>query len=406
MIDWSRDYWALRIGRDTAAIILFVIFPTIHVMATRGAVAATGVAFLCIALMHLITKGRSSWHEEWQAMYARPVALTLLAILVWWAVSLIWSPDPSYALRDGAGIILMILALVYLPMQLARTTLLSPSMIVLIGTAICALLMICEFMGNTHLYDRFDPSAELWDLNRIALFLTLMLPAIALAARHGGVEALLAAFTGTLSVMAILLSEGQSAQLALLVGVLAASIALLPIAGRLVAVVCVVGVLAMPLLVKSLDTGPVHRALSNLPSANAVHRVALWVGYQSILRERPIIGWGAGAARHAGMTGRATEVAVERGYPRVATSPHNAPLEIWTELGLIGAALTSMLLWFVGAAIDRQRGEVRVALTFIFASAATYSFVSSSLFQGWWLSSLAMALVACFMLEFRRKNPA
>lgn len=403
MVDWSRDYWHLRIGRDTAAIILFLVFPAIQVMATRGAVAALAASLLCIVLMHFATRFRSSWWNEQQVTQVRHVTIAVALVSLWWAVSLLWSPDPSFALRDGAGILILLLAVVVLPLQLARTTIISPSVIVLGGIAVCAGLMISEMRSFTRLYDRFDPAAELWDLNRTALLLVLMLPAVALAARHGFLRIVLALTVVGLSICATLLSQGQAAQLALLVGALVAAVALfLPVTARLVAVVCIVIAISMPLLVRSLDTAPAHRALSSLPSANAVHRVALWVGYGSIIRERPLVGWGAGSARFVGMTGRATEVASSRGYPRVATSPHNAALEIWTELGLIGVVLTSILLWYLGAAIDRNREELRVALTFIFASAATYSFVSSSLFQGWWLSSLAMALVACFMLEARR----
>ncbi|WP_198008656.1 O-antigen ligase [Ahrensia sp. R2A130] len=384
---------------------MFVIFPAIQIMATRGASAAVGAAFVCIVLMHIVTKGRSSWHGEWQAMDARPVIISLGMVLIWWTISLLWSPDPSFALRDGAGVILMLLAIVFLPLQIARTTIASPSFMVLFGIAICAAFMILEMLSFTQLHDHFDVSAELWDLNRTGLFLTLMLPAVALAARHGTFWAFVAVLVAVLSLAAISLSQGQAAQLALFVGVLVALVALLlPMTGRVVAVVCIVMTIAMPFAVKGLDNARVSKALSSLPSANAVHRIALWVGYESIIRERPFIGWGAGAARYVGMTGRATEVASQRGYPRVATSPHSAALEIWTELGLIGAVLTSVFLWCLGAAIDRNRGELRVALTFIFAASVTYSSVSSSLFQGWWLSSLGMALVACFMLEARRKT--
>ncbi|MEM1316930.1 MAG: O-antigen ligase family protein [Pseudomonadota bacterium] len=409
MKDWSRDYWPLRIGRDTAAIILFFVFPTIHVMATRGAVAATGVAFICIVVMHVLTKGRSLWNEEWQLLYAKPVALSLMALLLWWLISLIWSPDRSFALRDGSGLLLMALALIYLPIQLARTVLLTPSTIIVTGVIVCASLMICELLGITRLYDRFDPSAELWDLNRTALLLTLMLPAIALTASKGMWRAATAVLAGALCVAGILLSQGQSAQLALIVGTAAAALAAVPFtrrsaAGRCVAAGCITVMVAMPVLVKGLDTKPARDALSSLPSANAEHRVALWAGYQSVLLERPVVGWGAGAARYAGLTGQATEVAIARGYPHTATSPHNAPLEIWTELGLIGVALMSLFLWYLGAAIDRQGGRIRVAFTYLFAAAITYSFVSSSLYQGWWLNSLAMAVVACLMLENRHKT--
>ncbi len=91
-------------------------------------------------------------------------------------------------------------------------------------------------------------------------------------------------------------------------------------------------------------------------SPSAHHRVTIWRFTAQRIAERPLLGWGMDASR--GFPGGDHEVVVRRYVdgvraaeltePMLPLHPHNAVLQLWLELGVVGAIIFSaFLIWLL-----------------------------------------------------------
>jgi O-antigen ligase len=76
--------------------------------------------------------------------------------------------------------------------------------------------------------------------------------------------------------------------------------------------------------------------------------------------------------------------------------PHNGALQLWLELGGIGALLGAALVFALGVAAARSSAPAVGAG--MLASAAVTGMLSFGLWQAWWVASLLLALVALALL--------
>ncbi|WP_156995409.1 hypothetical protein [Elstera litoralis] len=116
-----------------------------------------------------------------------------------------------------------------------------------------------------------------------------------------------------------------------------------------------------------------------------------------LIEQRPWTGWGLDAARRLGA------VAPDAPVPSCAQStlgrdtvpllplhPHNGALQLWLELGLGGAALLPALLLVLARPLGRLPRIERATGVAALAGASVPLLVSFGLWQGWWLSALAL----------------
>jgi O-antigen ligase len=202
----------------------------------------------------------------------------------------------------------------------------------------------------------------------------------------------------------VVLSESQTAQLAFLVAmVLGALVALFPRSCRFLFVGLAMAVLVFPWSMQLLNSNiPPAMESFVVKQAHANHRIAIWQGYSDLIAEKPAFGWGMKADRALGLNGRATRNTEKNGLPEETTSPHNFILEIWVNLGVVGALLVALLLVMIGRQISRLPRLQMVVATQISVSIFTISLVGSSLMQGWWLASICIAAVVYWTFSSRQ----
>jgi O-antigen ligase len=80
--------------------------------------------------------------------------------------------------------------------------------------------------------------------------------------------------------------------------------------------------------------------------------------------------------------------------------PHSTPLQIWVELGAVGAAIALVVLLLVLRNIRRQSHLIRSLSLSLFAGATAAAMVGHGAWQGWWAASLGAAVV--WMLALRK----
>ena len=177
---------------------------------------------------------------------------------------------------------------------------------------------------------------------------------------------------------------------------------------RILAVVIALGVLAAP-AIPSLIPSPLGAGQS-LPflSPSGMHRVVIWQNTVKHIRENPVLGGGFDTARALyGVKDKVKyfsskdtgEVTWSANYEPIPLHPHNGFLQVWLELGAIGAVILLGLLLAVIRAIDRfVPGRVNRAASLGMATVwLTIASLSFGAWQSWWLTSVLLA--AAFMVS-------
>jgi len=85
-----------------------------------------------------------------------------------------------------------------------------------------------------------------------------------------------------------------------------------------------------------------------------------------------------------------------------STHPHNALLQIWTDLGLAGAILIALLIAMMGSRIEKARAAARAPIYGLFVAILATSAISHGAFQSWWLASIGLLTVSVFPLAAAR----
>lgn len=121
---------------------------------------------------------------------------------------------------------------------------------------------------------------------------------------------------------------------------------------------------------------------------SAQYRVVIWHGAVERIGQRPLFGWGFDSARAL------PKLPVEAGGndPRSsALHPHNAPLQVLVELGIVGALVVLALLWRVSQRIQTLARPERVCAHALFLSTLTVSLTAYGVWQNQWLALIVMA---------------
>jgi len=145
---------------------------------------------------------------------------------------------------------------------------------------------------------------------------------------------------------------------------------------------------------------------------STLHRLAIYRGVADLIVQAPILGHGANSARGIpeGQNRIDYDFAVgEKVYvahtEMIPLHPHNAVLQVWLELGLVGALLASALILLVlRAIVAATEGNGRVLSLTAFAAVFAVLNVSFGAWQSWWLC-LMLILAAAERATLTRPQP-
>lgn len=166
--------------------------------------------------------------------------------------------------------------------------------------------------------------------------------------------------------------------------------------------VVVLGVVFAPLvpglLPNPFEKGPHLRWLN--PSS--AQRIVIWNNAVVHIKEKPVLGAGFDATRALyGKKDRVVykfpdEIAGQPWGPTlhepIPLHPHNAVLQVWLELGAVGAAIVLVLLLAVIRAIDRNIEDRvrRAAALGALTTGLVVANISFGIWQSWWLASILL----------------
>jgi O-antigen ligase len=389
-----------------------------HVLGGAALLAPLLALFLpkAIAVLFAVAAGASllcSWLAE--RKLARPpaaLATAALAFFLWAAASWLWSMEPGETLDSilplgatfGGGLVLVGAAARLEPSAIA-----SVERSLLAAGAVGFGLLAVEMLGGGAIFNRLlalagrpmsAPEYIIYFFNPGLALMALFLWPWAAALWRRGLPILAVAF-GLGAAAVIAAGDAAAPKIALALGAVAAlATALWPRAApRVLAAAVAAAVLAAPLVPRAFPPVPeLVRAAPNLPPS-LYHRVSIWQVTVRHLAEAPIMGHGLDTARSFYGQETQKEVALydKEGirrwisqYEPIPLHPHNAVLQVWLELGAVGAliGLVVLLAAVKGIAGATAAGVARAAASGAFVSGLTIASVSFGIWQSWWLCGL------------------
>lgn len=372
---------------------LFVLVPVTAQMGRRAAVILAPIAVVLLVLASAIDGKSGPWRPAALRLLRNPAFLAGLLVVLWAALSLVWTPFLDLAaerlLNLIATILLTVAGYLALPERMRSANLyLLP-----VGTAAAALVAILLGLFAHRLPG--TPGEIDGTLDRgLTLLALLVWPAVAwLRSRGRDLESLGLA---VLTAAALMISPNALHLAALAVG--AAGFALTSLRPTLGVRVASFGAAALLVAAPLLPflARPVASALFG-PTAPGTLSLKAW---QKIVTGEPM----------RLVTGHGFETAL-RGRI-VNLLPANAPttllFELWYELGIVGAFAAAFAL---RAAIRRSGRGTPVLVPgamAAFAAAFTIACIGVGLTVMWWLTTLTVAILAFVAVahgQFRTRRP-
>lgn len=180
-------------------------------------------------------------------------------------------------------------------------------------------------------------------------------------------------------------------------------------APKILALLVAVGVVTAP-MVPGLFPNPVETGVKiTWLSPSAMHRIVIWRNTVTHIKQKPLLGAGFDTARalysnkdkviyfypKSKSTGKQSKVKFEP----IPLHPHNGILQVWLELGGVGALILLGLLVSILYAITRsfENRFNRAAALAMFTAGLSIASISFGAWQSWWLTSIFLA--AAFMVS-------
>jgi O-antigen ligase len=228
-------------------------------------------------------------------------------------------------------------------------------------------------------------------MNQASVSFAILLPPVcALLVCRG--HTIFASIVAIVTVATIYALAGTSAKVAVTVSLASGFLLYLGRVGaaRAAAVISIVLIITAPLSFAKLERLPGLTQTADQIKLSAGHRLLIWSFAGDRIAERPLAGWGLDSSR--AIPGGKDPIRPDETW--LPLHPHNAPLQLWLELGVPGVVLFSLLVthaWGSLAAAPWPR-------TFAAASGASLaialiaSFSTYGIWQEWWLGTLWFAL--------------
>jgi O-antigen ligase len=323
----------------------------------------------------------------------RGLALFFAALVLWGVLSSLWAIQPHRSLLIALRLSGMFAA--GLALIAAADEIDAPGRLVFCfaaGLAAALALAVAQYWTNgaltSALMRRAFVEPALNNSEDGFGFLILPLCAMLVLRRQRILAGLLA--VATLAVICLLV--GDVARIAFIVGV-GAAVLLHFWRARLAstaAVASLIVVLIAPQLFPPLAGIAPARHIAQEIKFSAWHRLEIWSFVGSRIAEKPLSGWGLDSSR--AIPGGAD--LTPEGRPRLPLHPHNAPLQLWLELGVPGAVLFALFaarLWLaLGAAPWPRLYAAAVGGSLV--TALIVALGSYGIWQEWLISSEFLTL--------------
>ena len=329
---------------------------------------------------------------QWQAILRQRFAWLLFAIVAYGLATSPWAVVPEDAVRLAGALFGMFLATAIVVAAAGRMD--DPmrkgfAATAGAGYAFGCLLLLVEFFGGmpiTYFVLYQGGKGPVLDPNLLNPALSVLAivcwPFAAAAQRFLGIVALMVA------TMIVLSGDMVTARIAIAVGgvvwLLAQGLGRYFV--KLLGTIAVLAIVLAPFVIYLPQIDAVRPQLDGMRSSVA-HRLCIWEFTSARILEKPLFGWGLDSSRS--IPGGEVEC-IEDG-PSLALHPHNAALQVWLELGLVGAfALAALVAMAFRVVATLPPGMPIAGGAAALVSALTTAALSYGIWQNWWIAVLAL----------------
>ncbi len=334
----------------------------------------------------------------------KPIFTILIAFTVWFALRTINAASRPYAHYLGEGALTGIIV----GYMLVCFEILSDQLIT--RTIMTAIPSSHANLSKHVTVDVHGTVVKVTNANlnrRMAILTWLLWPAIMLALHdpdriRRGIG--LAAIVGGASII-LIFGTHQSSTIAILGGVIVYGLAwgnLNLLRNTVSGCWAVAVILAVPLALMAFQAN-FHN--SDLLFKSARHRIVIWGTTAEEVLRSPILGVGADATRKAmhkatAKSGRKRDLGqFKSGF---ANHAHNAYLQVWYELGVVGAALFLAIGLLAMRVISRLEAAVQPSAIALFVTTSLMIAFSYSIWQTWFMAALGLAIIV-FAIAVRKR---
>ena len=332
-----------------------------------------------------------------------PLAVVLLLGLTWAALSTLWTFHPAQALDESVALKLaaqlILYAAAWCGARRADPVIAGLALRILAwGLAAYGCLLLLEALTGGGVYqalrslinDPVRPDLGRKNIAQGSFVLALIWPVAAAAGLRGGAPVWWAVpmAAGAAVLAQAFLSDAPALAVGLAIGVTAIAWIWPRSVPKAFGLVAAALVLAMPLLILLARMAGFG---THLPTSWD-QRMGYWAFAMARISDHPWRGWGLDASR---------------GFsPAIQLHPHNGALQIWLELGMVGAVLAALTWAFVFRSLAREQRSLLMAS--VAGSAAVYLFfglVSFGVWQEWWLALAALVAVIAALGQTQSDKP-
>jgi O-antigen ligase len=338
----------------------------------------------------------------------RPLTIALLVLVIWACGSYVWSPYRPEDIEGATAVKLALQAPIYWALICAARRA-SPASrtwglrLLAWGMAILGLVMLIEALTGAGIYREFRtllndpirPDLARKNVAKGGVMLAILWAPAALAGwrvdRAGWLAAPMLA-----GLLASGVAFGADAPILGFAAGLVAGLGVLALprnAPRALAVVAGLFFLLTPTLMDRFRAMGGFDALQKRVEASWSQRIGYWGHAVDWIGDHPMRGWGLDASRMFS--------------PGIHLHPHDAALQIWLELGLIGAVAAAVFWAVLFVRMSSPKRDLATAVGATVAVAyLVFAAVSFGVWQEWWLALGAIAAAACLELRRQAQTPA
>lgn len=388
--------------------LIFVITPVHQSVSTRVATYEVSIAmWLVVIAFVILPKGIKTVYTKRFVQFFLPsgnaqrLAAVLLVLLFLWAiVSLFWSLDPLRGAKELAVVVLMPLAIMLISNGMAPLGISTFGKLVTMGFILGCLSMYLATQNPELVRYYFSDNFERFDLNRNAVAISFLVFGVVCFKPKTIAYKLALILASVLIIWTIFSSESEAAKLAIISGGISVGLVYyMPSSRNLIFFAMGAVFFIMPIMPQFIEQTVDLLPQEFVQQGHINHRLEIWKGYSNLIYQKPFMGWGMASDFTLGTTDRLGEALANMGYHSQAPSPHNAALEIWTNLGAVGAVLFATILYMANLMAGKTTTIFQSASTGTAVAIFTVAVCGSSMFQGWFLSAVVIAITLFMKLH-------
>lgn len=388
----------------SSAFVLGVLLPLILAPASKSSPLLLAIATALAVAARLSDRKSApskssvavSPYEAWKNDPAAWAGFLLIALM---AASVFWAHNSFASLNQFVQFLIPLLCGLILALLFPRIAPRNRTPYWAAALFLTALIIAGDILAGLPLRKLTGGRATDYSYNRAIVTMMLLLwPVLALiiARRQWGLLILLAPLA-----LAIGVGESGAAVLALFIGMLILPIAwFFPVLTRKMGVILVLLMLAVSPFIGTLSSQLLGQGFHKvLEGAHSDDRVNIWLSFEAVAQKRWLLGNGFGSSFEMQKAPVAQEIPAARVTLLGASHPHNAVLQLWVELGLVGAVLASILVLCLFRAVGRAAPLLQPFLLTWIAVIFGVGFVSHGAWQAWWIAAIAASAVGFITLN-------